>query len=221
MTTGYGNRIGHYVIEALVVFLGVMGAFWLNQFSEDRRDRAVERQYIETLHVDIVTDTSEFADILTSTRISIERNETLIEQLSKGNRSDSIGVEIIHAVLAQSYTVPSTSTWEALVNTGDLNLISNYELRMQIASLFGIYDGVVLVGEMLRKYTLETAGPNIFESVNFETGEIVKHGDNRDPLFMNTSAVTLSLLRVYVELLEQTLIERQTTLKLLDLELAK
>lgn len=216
----HGGKVVRYLVDLSVVFVGVFGAFWLTQYSEDQRNRAEERLYLQVIREDVVSDTADFARLNTKNDRNINCNSLAISLLGRGDRSDAVGKLLLEAALNHSIVRAGSSTWDALVSTGDLNLVHNHRLRLQIASMYGSYGVHTLWGDLLTDYTVGTAIPRLIESVDFETGRISQHGSVSDPALMNFLTAKKTMLVAYRGALEESLRRCRKTLELLNAELA-
>lgn len=121
-------------LDFFIVVTGILIAFQITNWSEARSDRVRERQIIERLHSDFVV-----LDQWQEERV--EHMEPLVEELpiivkiiiNEPKDSDLARIQIFF----KEFTgFPPTSgqsdTYEQLVSSGDMNLISNEELRSEL-----------------------------------------------------------------------------------------
>ncbi len=129
--------------EILIVIIGISIAFSLNKCSERRQDKKLERLYLENLKNDIETD-----------RLNLKQN--LIQLTSKKEtifntfkyfypnvpKRDSILPSNFFKVVEIIEFSPKSVTHQTLMNSGDLKLITNFDLKTAIQEHYRNYSSL-------------------------------------------------------------------------------
>ena len=128
------------IIEVVVIIIGLMLAFQLDRWREDRVERQEERTYVNRLVSDIEIDIPaiEYAIELQTLRLGLV--DLLIEVVDKPEAALARRTEFLGAVsqAAFTYTPPLTShTFENLRTTGDLGLILDEDLKRLLFDYYG------------------------------------------------------------------------------------
>lgn len=124
-----------YILEILVITIGILGAFALNNWNENRKDRVFEREIIELIEQNLKADALNLSSILEMNKNAVSSIEILLDrprQLSEDSISLLLGKSIN---FLRFYT--STSAFEVLKSRG-LSTIRNKDLQLLISNY---YDG--------------------------------------------------------------------------------
>ena len=124
-------------IDLLVVTLGVLLAFQIDQWGQDRQRRAQERQFMEEMFTDTQSGVQELKDL-------IETHEKVLREVplaleAKGNpakisalpRRRDFGCGLTRPLLAPY----NDTAYEELVQSGRISLVSDPKLRTLIRDL--------------------------------------------------------------------------------------
>lgn len=128
-----------YILEVLVITIGVLGAFTLNNWNENSKDRKIEREYLENLKTELNANKvialsqiefSKFQEANAHLILTVMFNDTTSHDL------ESILVAIEHVGWNQSLSYFQQNTWQELFSTGNMNLIQNKNLRAELSNLY-------------------------------------------------------------------------------------
>ena len=124
--------------EFTIVVLGVLAAFWVENWNNDRNDRILETRYVAALLEDLRKD-----DLALQFAMSeAEDNSALGRMLLKAIEEDSISVTPNEFVKAASRSgwmqnpLFTRVTFTDLMNTGNLRLIRSDSIRVSISSYY-------------------------------------------------------------------------------------
>jgi len=117
--------------EFVVIVLGVLAALAMDQWRDDRKDRATEADYLIRLHADLSTDIQTFTslELIFETKASIIkdlRDQSLPALLSRDQ--DSLVQDLVFSGFT-SLPASQASTFDELLSTGRLALIQDVALR--------------------------------------------------------------------------------------------
>ena len=119
--------------EFLVIVVGVLVALGVDQWAQDRRDRALEAEYLERLLEDVRYDLEELEFIRGRSATSTEHSRLVLDRAWVGRApADSL----VGAAFSASLTrVPdlSRATFEELVSSGRIDLLESREVREALA----------------------------------------------------------------------------------------
>ena len=136
------NKTGKYfkyaIGEIVLVVIGILIAFSLNNWNDNRKNQKKEKLFIDGLINDLNKQ-----KLLLDAQISYEENKVdevnrcfqIIEEYSIKNSADSI-FDLMNRLNPRKTFVVIDPTFEELKSTGSLSLISNQDLRKDIISFY-------------------------------------------------------------------------------------
>jgi hypothetical protein len=141
------NRIGRYLAyavgEVLLIVIGIMIAVQLSNLNEQRRNSELERAYLERMASEIrsnVARFSQYRETANATRQVIQRFAAAM------NNPAATNAELIKATRDYFSTgwlfpdfEPTTTTFDDLEATGNLQVIRNNQLRQAMIELYAVY----------------------------------------------------------------------------------
>jgi len=128
-------------IEIMVVMIGLLLAFQLDRWRENRVEREEERVYVHRLIADLETDVPLIEHAIKLQEMRLELVDFLIEVAKEPQTALTMPTLFMGAVsqAAYTYTPQLTShTFENLRSTGDLKLIRNEDLKDALLSYYGL-----------------------------------------------------------------------------------
>lgn len=122
------------LLELLVVFLGVTAGFILNNWRSEQGRIEMEKEYIEAFSMDVEMNIDDL-------RIGIERDSMwladifpIVKGLSEGTANeDSLEAKVVRLLRLNRPTF-RTSTYEAIIHSGGLGVIRDFQLRSSLAN---------------------------------------------------------------------------------------
>ncbi len=148
------NKVSKYLLyaigEIVLVVIGILIALQLNNLNEIDKINDTELIYLNALH-------DEFSNNLKEVKRVMELNEKNIKiahiLLGKMGTDDPDLTEKVfdslmyHTILSEIQYRPSPGTLIELINSGNLGIISNRELRLKLASWDGVLTSVLFQEE--------------------------------------------------------------------------
>lgn len=118
--------------EIIIVTIGISIAFGVNRWGENLKDRSMRSQYTQSLISDL---DNEVAD-LEQNIIDFEQKIASIQQITPYFSSQKAGRDTVFLKIFQLAKIihfkPNKTTYNTLINSGDLKLFNNFELRKQL-----------------------------------------------------------------------------------------
>ena len=156
-----------YLLEILVLIIGIYGAFELESWGENNDRRKVEIEILKGCRNELQADLAEIELNMSELRLSQRSIDILINALESDQPyHDSLAAHFNYMFLPMHF-VHSTSTFETLRSKG-LDIISNDTLRSQLISLYDSQYEFFIQGETEEldqvHYCMKYLLPNRFES---------------------------------------------------------
>jgi len=135
-------KIPKAVIEFLVILLSILIAFSLDSWGENRKQRARENQYLSQLDIDFKENMRQLMGSIEKGINKIEKTEKILDLLKLDPRPSHVDSlkKWIPYITNYSINIPITGTYEAMISSGDINLITNDSIRTQLIHFAGLID---------------------------------------------------------------------------------
>ena len=129
------RKWAEYLLEIIVITIGILGAFALNNWNEDRTRIILEKSTLKEINESLDFDITMLQNLVETQTYNWNQIERLIQEL-KSNKEQSESIEnlLIYPVRANIVNLNS-SAFELLENRG-IDLISNQSLRKEIVKHF-------------------------------------------------------------------------------------
>ena len=151
LLTTLSQKWPEYAIESVVIIASILGAFWLDNWNQERSDHKKQTLYIDRLISEIENDLIVFEDQINFLKLGIESVENFSKALKDPKAEDAKVIEAAQQFFKYGSISPifqvSRSTFNDLSNTGNLHVISDQSLREQLVKY---YDMAGLTEERLK-----------------------------------------------------------------------
>ncbi len=134
--TTLSDKWPEYLLEILVITVGILGAFALNNWNEARTTQIAEDLTLERLKDDLKSDIDRYEFLTTSYEDRRNRCDSTLALLKNQKTvDDRLGIISIHNI--SFYLIEAnTTTYDEMINTGGLYTLGNKELREKISKYY-------------------------------------------------------------------------------------
>ena len=143
-----------YLLETAVIVFGIMGAFLLNNWNENRKTKIIEQGYLVSLKEEFKYN----LEMLKTVMDNNERYRNNAFELSKYTGPDKPQLEegkfeelLFGAITTEVQYRPSTGVLDEVISSGKLGIFRNTKLRSSLSSWSGIIFKVRFQEEELSK----------------------------------------------------------------------
>ncbi len=122
--------------EILLVVIGILIALQINNWNENRKELAKEQLILQSLENNLVFNLQELKTTLESTIEGYNATLQLLESIKPEYSNTKIFViDSLLAIMLKYYTYdPATGALEEIINSGELNIIQNENLKTQVSN---------------------------------------------------------------------------------------
>ena len=139
-------KYSRYAIgEIVLVVIGILIALQVNNWNEDRKLKRKESSYYCKLLEDISQDAQQINQLIDETSQRIYHSNKLIALLQENELNPSeIVNEMFQAVSLVTYTFkPSTSAFDDIKSSGNLNVLSDEQIKNALINYYVDVEGIV------------------------------------------------------------------------------
>jgi hypothetical protein len=128
----------HYILELLVVFIGVTAGFLMNNWRVESSERDLEKKYLKSFVSDLKIEQMDLDTIIEKG----VKKETLFIDILKTSLivreplNDSLAKLIVNEMIYISWFESTDGTYEDIKNSGSLSLVTDYKLKEEISSYY-------------------------------------------------------------------------------------
>ncbi|MBX2846115.1 MAG: hypothetical protein KTR13_07865 [Saprospiraceae bacterium] len=171
--------------EIVIVIIGISIAFALNNWKEGQNNRKQKKQYLENLILDIEQE----MEHLNENQVKVQDKLKLIGAVKQhlGRKlpgRDTIVMKVFELPRLVGFN-PENTTYETLINSGDMKLIDNFELRRSVEKHYSKHSEIDINYGRIEKINENYIGDFFIHEIDFNK---VRQGniDFLDkPLLMN------------------------------------
>jgi len=201
------------ISDILIVVVGILIALGLDSWYEERKEAALEQQYLSTFLEDISAD---IKNLGVDREFANEQHESLLVLLRlirerDTSKLDSILTYTQHLGSFRKFN-PHNTVYRSLIQSGDFNIIKDYSLKESLGRLhLDEYETVAIVEEVYIDFYMDLLGFQM-KHLNFLTGVVSMKEDFYGLEFSNMIFGLQSATRQKMHKYESA-IERATEVK--------
>lgn len=133
------KKFGYALGEILIVIVGISIAFSLNKCSENQKNREQKEQYLASLKQDIEEDKAQLESNIEEIDKKVKISTELLPILNSNNPEKGKKLRQVYLLAQLTNFTPKDFTYQALVNSGDLKLLDDLELKKAIERHYANY----------------------------------------------------------------------------------
>ena len=187
-------------LELIVVFVGVSAGFLFDNFREDRSDRILEEKYLESFFNNVSSDSVEIQSMIQSDQNNIDISRRAVESMEAGTLSNDSALSVFSVMATYNNLNLEDATYESVVSSGNLGLISDFEIREKIVYYYRSHEDMHYVEGVYNDYITNYIIPYGSRNLDFITGEFVEEFSVNDIEFRNITSGYYVLSRQKMEL---------------------
>jgi hypothetical protein len=154
-------------IELIVVFLGISAGFFLQDYRESRTNRNLEDSYYRGMEDDIKANIEELGKDIAEDSVWLANTKYAIKQMASNTLSIDSANTLILSMLYYSRFEPQVNTYENIISSGKLNIISNLKLRQKIVAYHKKLEDYQLIEDYLQDFNFDFLMPLVMKNYDF------------------------------------------------------
>ncbi len=181
--------------ELIVVFLGVMAAFLLNNWQMERQDNILEQKYLKDFRQDLTDNITMLKESIKTDSSWIIQVKPKLISIQNGTISVDSANTLVKQIVHISRTVFKTGTYKNITNSGKLNIINDFILRKHIVDYYISVSEEKLIDDYFYQYFNDFVMPFIFSNFSILKGKINDPRIIRTNRFANVVAGYYSMIK--------------------------
>ena len=188
------NRAWNYFLyaigEIVLVVVGILIALQLNIANEDRKSRNIEKIYLKNIKSDLEQNLSSLQIFASERELAIAASDSILTYFNMEKPMDLVAFHR-HCVIVMVWlpTVQHDNTYQELLNSGSLSVISNKEIKEYLQNIQTKFEKVAFIeGEMQQDFEQYLYDP-FFETADLQTS--LMSFDGKDVVLDSSQAMTL------------------------------
>jgi hypothetical protein len=133
---GIRNRLPEYLIEFIIIVLGITLSFMLNEWRNNRDNRAAEIEALQAIHADLVADSTTVDKEIKILNSYVKYYGYFLQNIKNKNAKQDSIVQALNVFGNYTTFEIRNVSFQQLQATGQLRLISNKKLLNQIIEGF-------------------------------------------------------------------------------------
>jgi len=196
---------GKLFFELIVVFLGITAGFVLNNWRMEQEEIKLEQKYIKSFLEDVNYDIPELQNAVKTDSVWIARVKPLLTSISSKSINVDSAKALVKMVVWISRIDAHSSTYEEISTSGNLNLLSDFELKAQLVDYYLALGGVEFIDDYFNKYFSDFVMPFILSEYSVLTEEFSNERVIHSTEFANVVAGYYSLVQQRLDAYEKLL----------------
>lgn len=188
-------------LELIVVFVGITGGFLFDSYREDRSDRKLEQKYLVSLHQNLIADSTLIKRHIAEDQNNLDISKMATYTMTERELPRDSALKVLSVIATFNNLNMQNATYESIVNSGSLGLISDWALREELVNYYRYQQGVRDVEVVYNAYINSYVMPFLFNSVDLITGELAADFRTDSKEFKNLTAGYYSLAEQKMDVL--------------------
>ncbi|MEP1035033.1 DUF6090 family protein [Ekhidna sp.] len=163
-----------YLIELVIVIIGITVAFWLNNMAEDSKENKLEAKFINDIQSDLIRDSTNLNTSYQFSQHKTEKVEGILQLLiqdAEMNYQDSL-FQSIGVIGNYNFFFPESFTINSLLQSGDFKTLKSDQLKKELLRLRWLYEMIERDQNNFTKALDENYYPKVLTEIDMITGKV-------------------------------------------------
>jgi len=208
------------IVEIFLVVAGILIALSINNWNINNSQRRDELNIYKNIHNKIKDDKEDLEDLIDYNKDYRTLFQYADQIISANDRSkiDTL-IKIIPNLSRYSDFNKSSNVYQNLLNSGELKLLKNTNVKSMLQSLEESYIYMNRIENVHLQVVVEILAPEFMNSINLSSGEVERPDVLYSVLYQNLIIVSMDLMEEKDDIYERALQEIEAISQLIDEEL--
>ena len=208
----------NYLIELIIVIIGITIAFWLNGVGEGNKQRKQKENYLIDIKHDLRKDSLKLTYNLIHNREKVEKLSRALQLIQEKSPEDSVRVYIAE-IGNYDFFIPDNFTLTSLLQSGDLKLIESKNTKKELMRLLNYYESINTMQSNFLQALDENYFPMLLSNVDMMEFKAVDSSFFYSLEIKNYCAFTLSETKIHIGMYARTKDQVNAVIELIENEL--
>ncbi len=176
------------VLELIAVFTGISAGFFFDNFREEKANQKMEQKYLESFHTNLASDSIEIQSHILANQNNLDISSRAVYNMQTEGISLDSSLAVIQVMASYNNLNLQDATYESIVNSGNLGLIRDFDIREQIVNYYRRLDDLQYVEDVYNNYINDYVLPFIFSNMDIISGEVTEEFNPGDREFRNLTS---------------------------------
>lgn len=206
--------------EILLVMIGILLAFQVSKWNDNRIKRNNEVKYYQNIKDQIIEEKYLIqGELRYNDRIKDQfKYATKIIENNDRSKMDTLGI-IVRNLIEYSDFDKQSNIYETMVNSGEINLLNNHEVVHLIRILEERYSYLNRMENIHYDAVMQYAAPGMISAIKMQSGEIMKPEKIYTFEFQNLILLLIRVMEEKTDTYTSTISFIDRTVELIDKEL--
>ena len=180
------------ILEFLLIVLGVTIALWLENISEEYKERSIEQEYLISFQNDVRKDIIRLKTTIKNNQTIVSNVKIFLDKLMSKKIGNQEFIENITSLMNYDYFSPDDFTLESIRASGDFRLLKDKKIKRKILQLKRSYEFIEELQNNFQGALDDQIVPMIIENVNLTNGTLVNADFPSDHRLANITGYTIN-----------------------------
>lgn len=136
------NKYLKFLVELLVIFIGITLSFWVENFRQSNEDKKTETKYYEGFLSDLQKDKASLVELKAFYELEKKSAFTILKYYQGVPLNvDSFYYAFMGVTFARHFT-PNTNTFDEVISSSNMKLLSDQSIKSEILDLRTMYSQI-------------------------------------------------------------------------------
>ena len=188
-------------MELIAVFVGISAGFFVNSYQQTKSEQKQEVKYLESFQKNLVVDSIEIKTHIEEDQNNLDISKRAVFTMIEGPLNKDSALALMSVIASFNNLNMQNSTYESIVNSGNLGLISDYDLREKLVDYYRYQATIRDVEQVYNDYITDYVIPLFFDNIDMLAGTFAEDFSTESREFKNITAGYYMLVQQKMDVL--------------------